>query len=125
MLLAVGSGAAVARDDDAYFQQLERERHSRASEEQWFDRMRQGWHERAREREILRQERVPAIKKAIPPSDRLSSKLYSPQPPLGHIAPRAETGADVNRDVFAPSDERLVPKALWEFERRKNERRGR
>jgi len=120
LVMALGSAAlapASAGNDRDYFQRHERETQRRAAEEQWFDQMREGWHQRARERALLRQERVPAVKRATQPTDRLSSKLYPTLEPLGHIAPRVENQADVHRRSFAPPGQRVVPKSLQEFQR--------
>ncbi|MGF1610020.1 MAG: hypothetical protein ACFCUQ_11530 [Kiloniellales bacterium] len=116
-LALAAPGPAGAGSDRDYFQRLEREQQRRAAEERYFDDMREGWHQRARERALMRQERVPAIKRAEPPTDRLSSKLHQRTEPLGHISPRVENSADVQRRAFAPSEQRLVPRSLQEFQR--------
>lgn len=122
-LVMAAPGPASAGSDRDYMQHLEREQQRRAAEERYFDNMREGWHQRARERELMRQQRTPAVKRAEPPTDRLSPKLHRQTEPLGHIRPRVENQADVNRRVFTPPTQRVVPKSLQEFQRYRSRRR--
>lgn len=114
----VAGSAALARDDNEYFDRIERESRQRAIENSRIEQTREKWRQRARERDVIRNRRVPAVRSATPPTDRLSGKLHPQIEPLGNVTPRFENSLDVQRRRVAPPRNRIQPRSLDAFERR-------
>ena len=120
LVLAGGLSApeAVAQTDRDNFTRMERESRLRAIEDSRIELRREKWRQRARERDAIRHQRVPAVRSVPAPTDRLSGKLHPVIEPLGNVERRFENSADVQRRATAPSLNRVRPKSLEAFERR-------
>jgi len=111
---------AMARDDNEYFSRVERESRLRSLENSRIEQTRDKWRQRARERDVIRNQRVPAVRSAKPPTDRLSGKLHPVIEPLGNVTPRFENSADVQRRTVTPLRNRIRPRSLEAFERHRS-----
>lgn len=111
---------AMARDDNEYFSRIERESNLRSIENSRIEQRREKWRARARERDVIRNQRVPAVRSATPPTDRLSGKLHPVIEPLGNVTPRYENSADVQRRRVTPLRDRIRPRSLDAFERERS-----
>ena len=116
----VTASEAMARDDNEYFSRIERESRLRAIENSRIEQTRDKWRQRARERDVIRNQRVPAVRSAKPPTDRLSGKLHPVIEPLGNVTPRYENSLDVQRRTVTPLRDRVRPRSLEAFERHRS-----
>ena len=122
-VVLVGAAAApevAARDENDYFSRLEREDRLRSIENSRIEQRREKWRQRARERDVIRNQRVPAVRSATPPTDRLSGKLHPVIEPLGNIKPRFENSLDVHRRTVTPLRNRIRPRSFDAFERHRS-----